>query len=147
VIELTSSSTRKDDTDRKLTLYRDVLKVKEYFLLDPNGDYLNPRLQGHRLRGGEYHPIRAVNGRLPSQVLGLHLQQDGNTLRLWDPDAEAYLLTPGQLLELTQQQLEQARQRIAELAQGQQRIAELEQRVAHLEALITRLGGQANGPS
>src|SRR3954453_18045282 len=35
VIELTSSSTRKDDVKGKFRLYRDVLKVPEYFLFDP----------------------------------------------------------------------------------------------------------------
>ena len=36
VIELTSSSTRREDTKKKYELYRDVLKVKEYFLFDPS---------------------------------------------------------------------------------------------------------------
>src|ERR1051326_238910 len=33
-IELTSKSTRRDDLGKKMVLYRDVLKVKEYFLFD-----------------------------------------------------------------------------------------------------------------
>jgi Uma2 family endonuclease len=94
VIELTSSSTRHEDTHRKYVRYRDILKVREYFLFDPHGDYLHPRLQGHRLRGGVYHPIRAVEGRLPSRELGLHLQQDGDDLRLYDPIRGAWLPTP-----------------------------------------------------
>src|SRR5262249_40880572 len=81
VIELTSSSTRKEDQQTKLALYRDVLKVREYFLFDPFGDYLTPQLQGYRLRGGVYRPIRPVNGRLPSQVLGQHLEAHGEVLR------------------------------------------------------------------
>src|SRR5665213_544717 len=40
VIELTSSSTRREDTNKKFELYRDVVKVREYFLFDPMGDYL-----------------------------------------------------------------------------------------------------------
>src|SRR5262245_17691159 len=73
VIELTSSSTRSEDTKKKYALYQHTLKVREYFLFDPRGDYLKPSLQGHRLRKGEYHPIHTVADRLPSQVLGLHL--------------------------------------------------------------------------
>src|SRR5215471_5000169 len=42
VIELTSSSTRHEDLNRKFKLYQDVLKVKEYFLFDPTEDYLDP---------------------------------------------------------------------------------------------------------
>jgi Uma2 family endonuclease len=93
VIELTSSSTRREDETTKFELYRDVLKVREYFLFDPEGEYLDPRLKGYRLRKGEYHPILPVAGRLPSQLLGLHLERDGNALRLWDPETEAWLPT------------------------------------------------------
>src|SRR5215208_946897 len=53
VIELTSSSTRREDTRQKVELYRDVLRVPEYFLFDPYGDYLDPRFQGFRLTAGE----------------------------------------------------------------------------------------------
>jgi Uma2 family endonuclease len=94
VIELTSSSTRREDVDTKFRLYRDTLKVREYFLFDPYGDYLDPVLQGYRLRGGVYRPIRAVEGRLPSQVLGLHLERDGELLRLFDPATGRRLPTP-----------------------------------------------------
>jgi Uma2 family endonuclease len=94
VIELTSSSTRREDVETKYRLYRDTLKVKEYFLFDPDADYLNPPLQGHRLRAGQYHPIRAVAGRLPSRTLGLHLERNGRALRLYDPEAEGWLPTP-----------------------------------------------------
>src|SRR5665213_802263 len=93
VIELTSSSTRKEDTSKKMALYRDVLKVREYFLFDPNGDYLKPSMQGWRLRGGVYHPIRAIEGRLPSLTTGLHLERDGCDLRLWNPATNAWLPT------------------------------------------------------
>ena len=48
-----------------------VLGVKEYFLFDPFEDYLDPPIQGYRLRKGAYVPIKPVNGRLPSQVTGL----------------------------------------------------------------------------
>jgi Uma2 family endonuclease len=95
IIEITSKSTRKEDTDKKFVLYRDVLKVKEYFLFDPFGDYLKPdRLRGYRLQKGEYVPIEFVDGRLPSQVLELHLEADGVNLRLYDPTTKAWLLTP-----------------------------------------------------
>src|SRR6266498_4121500 len=115
VIELTSSSTRREDVKKKFDLYQNTLKVKEYFLFDPLGDYLDPPLRGYRLRKGVYQPIRQVNGRLPSQVLGLHLERDGKQLRLYDPSTEQWLPT----LEEDRQAREQdrlARQR-AEQAQ------------------------------
>jgi Uma2 family endonuclease len=85
VIELTSKSTRREDQKTKLELYRDVLKVREYFLFDPYGSYLKPQLKGFRLVEGVYEPINAVDGRLPSEVTGLHLDPLGLELRLFDP--------------------------------------------------------------
>lgn len=85
VIEITSKTTRREDQNKKLVLYRDVLKVPEYFQFDPTEDYLKPSLQGCRLMDGEYVPIAPVAGRLPSMSLGLHLERDGTELRLFDP--------------------------------------------------------------
>src|SRR3954463_2509752 len=42
VIEITSKTTRREDEKKKLILYRDVLKVPEYFQFDPTEDYLKP---------------------------------------------------------------------------------------------------------
>src|SRR5690348_6335414 len=40
ILELASSTTRREDQTTKRQLYQDTLKVREYFLFDPNGDYL-----------------------------------------------------------------------------------------------------------
>src|SRR5262249_19349312 len=40
VVEITSKSTRKEDQEKKLVVYRDILRVTEYFLFDPTEDYL-----------------------------------------------------------------------------------------------------------
>jgi Uma2 family endonuclease len=85
VIELTSRTTRSEDVKKKFALYRDVLQVPEYILFDPFEDYLWPPMQGFRLAEGRYDPIGWVAGRLPSEVLGLHLERDGSELRLVDP--------------------------------------------------------------
>ncbi len=94
VIELTSNTTRREDEKKKFELYRDILKVKEYFLFDPKGDYLRPPQQGYSLQKGQYVPIPLLNGRLPSKVLGLHLERDGFVLRLYDPMTGQWLATP-----------------------------------------------------
>jgi Uma2 family endonuclease len=93
VIEVTSRSTRAEDTKRKFDLYQ-RLKVPEYFLFDPRAEYLDPPLRGYRLRAGIFVPIRSVSGRLPSKVLGLHLERDGSQLRLFDPTTGHWLPTP-----------------------------------------------------
>ena len=89
IAEITSKSTRREDQKTKFILYRDVLRVPEYVLFDPRAEYLDPPLQGFRLVGGDYVLIEPVAGRLPSQVLGLHLERDGQELRLFDPAAGA----------------------------------------------------------
>jgi Uma2 family endonuclease len=93
VIEWTSRTTREEDLEDKYELYQKKLRVKEYFLFDPLGEYLGQPLQGYRLRGGRYVSIRPLNGRLPSQVLGLHLERHGKELRLYDPEQGAWLPT------------------------------------------------------
>jgi Uma2 family endonuclease len=94
VIELTSKSTKHEDQVKKKELYRDVLQVSEYFMFDPTEDYLEPSLQGFRLVDGEYLRIEPVDGRIPSEVLGLHLERDGRELRLYDPARGSRLLKP-----------------------------------------------------
>jgi hypothetical protein len=157
VIELTSKTTRREDISTKFELYRDVLKVKEYFLFDPLEDYLTPSMQGFRLRAGAYQPIRPKVGRLPSRLLGLHLERDGDRLRLWDPDTGTRLPTPAEVIEsqvqqivTTQQKAEAERQK----AEAERQKAEAErQRADELAAEVERLkrmlaakkNGHANG--
>ena len=99
VIELTSASTREEDMTDKRALYQDVLRVPEYFLFDPYEEYLHPRFQGYRLVEGHYRPIEPVDGRLPSEVLGLHLEAAGELLRLYDPSADGWLPIPPEVEE------------------------------------------------
>ena len=93
VFEVTSRATQREDVEIKLPLYEQVLKTPEYFLFDPTGDYLRPRLQGYRLQDGRYVRLELVNDRLHSERLGLDLVQEGETLRLYDPVQAKFLLT------------------------------------------------------
>ncbi len=99
VIELTSKTTRREDLHTKMELYRTELKVKEYFLFDPLEDYLKPSMQGYRLAAGVYRPIRLKDGRLPSRILGLHLERSGTDLRLWNPATGLWLPTDSERAE------------------------------------------------
>jgi Uma2 family endonuclease len=85
VMEITSSSTQDEDSGSKKKDYR-RLGVEEYFLFDPYGDYLKPRLQGYRLQSGRYVPIsREPDGSLVSRTTSLGLRSEGERLRLVDP--------------------------------------------------------------
>lgn len=74
VVEITSRTTRSEDIKKKFEIYRSIMRVREYFLFDPTGDYLSPRLQGYRLIEDQYVPIEASAGRLFSEDLGLFLE-------------------------------------------------------------------------
>jgi len=115
VIELTSSSTRDEDVEDKFWLYQDQLRVKEYFLFDPLGDYLQPSLQGHHLRRGKYARVKPVAGRLPSRVLGLHLERQGQHLRLYNPSTGQWLPTPEERIAQAEAENERLRRELEEL--------------------------------
>jgi Uma2 family endonuclease len=87
VVEVTSESTRDEDLSKKKGIYQ-RLGVEEYFLFDPYGDYLEPRLQGQRLEAGRYVPMAPQpDGSLASSTTGLILRSEGERLRLVDPVA------------------------------------------------------------
>jgi Uma2 family endonuclease len=140
VIELTSKTTRREDRDKKLKLYRDVLKVREYFLFDPNADWLDPPVQGYRLTDADYVPIAPVNAHfLPSEVLGLHLVRHSFELRLYDPTTGRKLLTRRERIdeaESAHRYAEAARQEVAlmlRLAEARQHEAEARQQLAETQ--------------
>ncbi len=139
IIEVTSLTSREEDQDDKFVLYRDTLRVYEYFLFDPEGAYLDPPLQGYRLNQGEYLAIEPVDGRLPSEVLGLHLERDGTELRLYDPVSRKWLLTAREVreaLQRTEVQREQAKAaQQEEVAARRKAEAEVERLRRELEAL------------
>ena len=115
VLEVTSRSTRRQDQGFKRDLYA-RLGVTEYWLFDPAGDWLDPRLQGHRLVGGGYDQLApsGIEGGervLRSTVLGLDVYVDHGEIRFRDPATGHKLLT----LEEAELALKEARARIAEL--------------------------------
>ncbi len=85
VIEITSKKTRKEDLHKKFDLYREVLRVREYFLFDPLEEYLEPSLQGFQLIDGRYGSIAWAGAGLFSEVLGLRLERVEMDLRFFNP--------------------------------------------------------------
>jgi hypothetical protein len=143
VIEVTSRSTQTEDTKDKLALYRDVLGVREYFLFDPYGEYLRPRLSGYRLSGKEYQPIELLDGRLPSEVAGLHLETHGRELRLYDLSVKRWLPTAAEgwdeaerLKQEVERQQREAEQRARE---AERRATEAQAELHAKDAEIDRL--------
>lgn len=117
VIEVTSDTTRSEDLGKKKELYLQ-LGVEEYILFDPLGDYLHPRLQGHRLVLGRYQPIPLEpDSSLLSRTTGLRLRIEGENLRLID---EA---TGERLLFTEEERAARLEERAARLAEKAARLA------------------------
>lgn len=138
VFEITSKTTRREDTRLKRAVYQDVWEVDEYFLFDPLEDYLDPSLQGFRRVRGTFQPIRpAKDGSLTSRRLGLILSRDGARLRLRDATSGETILTADeQRAEDERRQRERAERRAAkEAAEKDQLAAELAKLQAELAAL------------
>ncbi len=98
VIELTSRKTWKEDLQIKWRLYEE-LGVQEYFIFDPEYDYLDDPLVGYKLENGKYVELEIKDGRAKSEVLGLELVNTGETLRLFDPNSNQFLPTPQEAQE------------------------------------------------
>jgi hypothetical protein len=115
IFEMTSPSTRSQDTEFKKTLYQQ-LGVKEYWLFDPKGEWIPEQLRGYQLVNDAYQPIWNQQ----SQVLGLRLVPEGKLIDFYRLDNGAKLLTPAELqteLANAQNQAKQERLRAERLAE------------------------------
>jgi Uma2 family endonuclease len=147
LFEISSPSTWREDLIEKRALYAQ-LGVAEYFLFDPEGDCLDPRLQGFRLEEGDYVPlIHEADGGLTSTELGLRLTPEDYMLRLSDLQTGAIVPTRSERANDEYDRAEQERER-AEKAriqadQEHRRAEELAAEVARLQALLKAQKGEA----
>jgi len=136
IFETTSKKTKNKDTIDKPQLYS-RLRVKEYFLTDPDQEYLDPPLIGYRLAGDAYMPIeRDADGFLASEELGLVLRFEAGVLQFYRPGTGERLLTAEERAEQSDKRAAQSEKRAA---QSDKRAAELEKRAAEAEAELARL--------
>ena len=142
VLEVASVSTWRRDRDEKPSLY-ESLGVKEYVLYDVVGGLLEPRLQGHVLRGGAYRamePESLPNGErgLRSEVLGLcaYLRGPDQELRWHDPES-------GRDLEDHEEALASRQAAEARTLEAETRALAAEQEAAELRAELHRLRGES----
>jgi Uma2 family endonuclease len=121
IVEVTSDKTRKEDTGSKKTRY-ERLGCEEYFLFDPEGDYLDPRLQGYSLESGRYQPVASSpDGSLFSRTTGLTLRIEGKKLRLIDADTGEKILWDDELeprLKEAEERAARAEERVAREAEA-----------------------------
>lgn len=127
IFEITSKSTRNEDLVEKKTLY-ERLGVKEYWLFDPKGEWIEAQLQGYRLQGEDYQLITDSR----SEPLQLRLQVEGQLIGFYREDTGEKLLIPEELADaLEQERLAKEQERLAK----EQAEAQVERLKAHLRSL------------
>ena len=129
VFEITSRKTKSEDIRFKRALYEE-LGVKEYFLFDPENDYLRPPLQGFKLVNGRYAPLSGET--LPSELLGVHLRVVEGELRLFNAATGEMLLDVAESAEWIEEQAKQ--------------LEELRRQAEADEAELARLRAQLESP-
>jgi len=117
---MTSPGTQKQDKGFKYTLY-EQLGVREYWLFDPKGEWIEGQLRGYRLRGNEYEAIADSR----SELLGLQLRVEGELIGFYREDTGEKLLIPGELAQALKQETAARQQAERRAEQAEQIITEL----------------------
>jgi Uma2 family endonuclease len=125
VLETTSSSTHREDRDKR-DVYRQ-LGVEEYFQFDPLGDYLKPTLQGLRLVNRRYRAVsRQPDGSLLSETTGVLFRAEGHRLRMTNA-------VTGELLLRSEEKESALREAATVRREAEERIRALEEELARLK--------------
>jgi Protein of unknown function (DUF820). len=130
IFEMTSKSTQLQDQVFKRTLY-EQLGVREYWLFDPRGEWIDGQLQGYRLYNDIYEPITDCR----SDPLKLRLEVDGQLIAFYREDTGEKLLIPGELAQALRTEA-QARQ------EAEARAEQLEAEVERLRSRLRELGAE-----
>lgn len=115
IFEISSRETWRDDVQKKYNLY-EKLGVKEYYIFDPEYKYLAEPLLAHHLKGNSFEAIKVKKGRVFSPSLNLEIIDTGETLRLFNPETNEFLLTNEELVQKLSQADQEIEQLKAELA-------------------------------
>lgn len=113
IFEITSEGTKEKDTGYKKTLY-EQLGVKEYWLFDPKGEWIENKLKGYRLDKEVYEEI--TDNR--SEPLQLRLEIESELIAFYREDTGEKLLAPSELaqaLKESEEKAERLRKKLEEL--------------------------------
>lgn len=134
IFEISSRGTWRKDLQEKYHLYQ-KLGVKEYYIYDPEYDYLPEPLMGFHLINDKFEKAEIEDGRIYSPALNLLIVDTHKTLRLLDFESGDYLPTSQELSNKT-----------AELAKETEELAtkteELESENKRLKAELGKLKKQ-----
>lgn len=138
VIELSSRKTWLEDLYEKWQVYA-RLGVREYFIFDPEYDYLPEPLMAWRLEEGQFRHLPINAGAVLSEALGLELVNTGNTLRLRNPRTGEVLPTEEEETTRAEQEAARAEQEAARAEQEATRADRAEAELSRLRAELARL--------
>lgn len=139
IFEMTSGGTQEKDQIFKKTLY-EQLGVKEYWLFDPKGEWIEEKLRGYRLHGEIYESITDSR----SEPLQLRLQVEGRLIGFYREDNGEKLLIPDELAVALQQEVVARRQAEEQVEQERQRAEQAEAEVEQLKAKLREMGVDPN---
>ncbi|MBE9215758.1 Uma2 family endonuclease [Plectonema cf. radiosum LEGE 06105] len=103
IFEITSEGTKEKDTGYKKTLY-EQLGIKEYWLFDPKGEWIENKLKGYRLDKEVYEEITDSR----SEPLQLRLEIESELIAFYREDTGEKLLAPSELAQALKESEEKA---------------------------------------
>ncbi|MGH9768870.1 MAG: Uma2 family endonuclease [Blastocatellia bacterium] len=133
IFEVSSRKTWREDLYEKWRIYERI-GVREYFIFDPQYEYLPEPLMAWRLVDKQYVSQPVNDGVFYSEVLGLELVDTGETLRLRDPQSGKFLPTEEE--EIAAHEAETAARRAAEAE-----VERLRKELARLKKQNTKKSG------
>ena len=90
VFEIASDGTFENDLGGKRLEYA-RLGVEEYYLLDPEREYLPSPLMAFRRENGRLVSMNAENNRVHSPLMNLEIVDTGKSFRLFNPQTQEFL--------------------------------------------------------
>lgn len=110
IFEISSRKTRNADFEKKYLLY-ESFGVKEYYIFDPEYDYLSKEpLFAFHLKDKLFKKMKIEKGKIFSPSLNLEIVNTSETLRLFNPATRKFLPTMEELeLEVEQLKAELAK--------------------------------------
>ena len=143
IIEVSSPSTAAEDLTHKRRLY-ESLRISEYFIFDPLGEYLPEQIRGFRLQRNRYVPIRFnPDDTLTSYELNARLRVEDYLLRVIDPVTNTPVPGLNEAMYEAERAMKRAEQESQRAEQESQRAdaaeAEIERQRKVIEDLLKRL--------
>lgn len=134
IFEISSRSTWREDLEKKYNIY-EKLGVKEYYIFDPDYNYLPEPLIGYHLKSSKFEKVEVNSRRIFSPALNLVIVDTRETLRLQNPETGDYLPTAQELANKSKELVNQTK----ELAT---KTEELESENKRLKAELAKLKKQ-----